>query len=135
MPYYDYVIRKDNPVGLVQGYKSLGFYTVDDFNVSADGVWTLKDGIPDNTVCNYSAGCAKAYKLPAGQKAFPGMYKFADVDNDGTVASNDVTIIGKTKPSILVVSTSLDVIRTSISTPTLPIRLVATFTTPMLSTT
>ena len=72
MPYYDYVIRKDNPVGLVQGYKSLGFYTVDDFNVSADGVWTLKDGIPDNTACNYSAGCAKAYKLPAGQKAFPG---------------------------------------------------------------
>ncbi len=42
LPYYDYVIRKDNPVGLVQGYKSLGFYTVDDFNVSADGVWTLK---------------------------------------------------------------------------------------------
>ena len=98
LPYYDYVIRKDNPVGLVQGYKSLGFYTVDDFNVSADGVWTLKDGIPDNTVCNYSAGCAKAYKLPAGQKAFPGMYKFADVDDNGTVASNDVTIIGKTKP-------------------------------------
>ena len=26
------------------------------------------------------------------------MYKFADVDNDGTVASDDVTIIGKTKP-------------------------------------
>ena len=98
MPYYDYVIRKDNPVGLVQGYKSLGFYTVDDFNVSADGVWTLKDGIPDNTVCNYSAGCAKAYKLPADQKAFPGMYKFADVDKSGTVTSDDVTIVGKTKP-------------------------------------
>ena len=96
-PYYDYIIRKDQPVGLVQGFKSLGFYTVDDFNVE-NGVWTLKKGIPDNKVCNYSNGASKAYNLPEGQSAFPGMYKFADIDGSGTVTEDDVTIIGKTKP-------------------------------------
>jgi len=97
LPNYDYIIREGQPVGLIQGYKSLGYYTVDDFNV-VNGVWTLKESVPDNKVCNYSAGCAKAYKTPEGQTAFPGMYKFADVDDNGTVTTEDVTIIGKTKP-------------------------------------
>ena len=98
LPNYDYVIRKGNPVGLIQGFKSQGFYGVDDFDVSADGVWTLKKGIPDNAgnVGNYAG--SKNYKLPEGQKAFPGMAKFEDVDGDGKITSNDVTIIGKTKP-------------------------------------
>ena len=97
LPNYDYIIREGQPVGLIQGYKSLGYYTVDDFNV-VNGVWTLKESVPDNKVCNYSAGCAKAYKTPEGQTAFPGMYKFADIDDNGTVTTEDVTIIGKTKP-------------------------------------
>lgn len=33
LPNYDYIIREGQPVGLIQGYKSLGYYTVDDFNV------------------------------------------------------------------------------------------------------
>ena len=96
--YYDYVIRKGNPVGLIQGYKSQGFYTVDDFNVGADGIWTLKPGIPDNVdnIGNFAG--AENYKRPDGQKAFPGMAKFADTDNDGKITASDVTIIGKTKP-------------------------------------
>lgn len=96
LPNYDYVIRVNNPVGLIQGYKSLGFYGVDDFDVSADGVWTLKKGIPDSNVGNFAGG--QNYKLPEGQTAFPGMAKFADIDGNGTVTSDDVTIIGKTKP-------------------------------------
>lgn len=97
LPNYDYIIRVGQPVGLIQGYKSLGFYTVDDFNI-VDGKWVLKEGIPDNKVCNYAAGCAAAYPTPEGQTAFPGMYKFEDVDGSGTVTSEDVTVIGKTKP-------------------------------------
>ena len=98
LPYYDYVIRKGNPVGLIQGYKSQGFYTVDDFNVGADGIWTLKPGLPDNVdnIGNFAG--AENYKRPDGQKAFPGMAKFADTDNDGKITASDVTIIGKTKP-------------------------------------
>ncbi len=44
IPNYDYFVTVDEPVGLIQGFKSLGYYTVDDFNVS-NVVWTLKDGI------------------------------------------------------------------------------------------
>ena len=46
IPYYDYIIREGKPVGLIQGFKSNGFYTVDDFNYS-NGVYTLKEGVPD----------------------------------------------------------------------------------------
>lgn len=94
-PYYDYVIRVGNPVGLIQGFKSLGYYTVDDFDV-VNGVYTLKNGVPDNNVGNYAG--ASYYNIPEGQKAFPGMAKFEDVTGDGVVTEDDATIIGKTKP-------------------------------------
>ena len=55
-PNYDYVIRVGEPVGLVQGFKSQGFYTVDDFTY-ANGVYTLKPGIPDvQSIVNYPSG-------------------------------------------------------------------------------
>lgn len=95
LPYYDYIIRKGNPVGLIQGFKSQGFYNVDDFNVN-NGVWTLKEGVADNRVGNYAGGTY--YNIPDGQKAFPGMAKYEDVDGDGVVTEDDVAVIGKTKP-------------------------------------
>jgi TonB-linked SusC/RagA family outer membrane protein len=95
-PYYDYVIRKGNPVGLIQGFQSDGFYTVDDFDY-ANGTYTLKQGIPDTqSIVNY-AGMGN-FKRPAGQNAFPGMVKFKDVDESGTIDDGDATIIGKTLP-------------------------------------
>ena len=94
-PYYDYIIRVDNPVGVIQGFKSAGIYTVDDFNV-VDGVWTLKAGVPDYTATGYAGGTN--YKTPDGQTAFPGMAKFEDINGDGVVTSDDATIIGKTMP-------------------------------------
>ena len=97
LPYYDYVIRVDNPVGLIQGFKSQGFYTVDDFNYSG-GVWTLKPGVPDiQDIVNYPNGVS-AYQRPDGQIAFPGAVKFSDENGDGVVNNDDVTIIGKTMP-------------------------------------
>jgi len=95
LPYYDYVIRVGNPVGLIQGFKSAGIYTVDDFDVN-DGVWTLKQGVPDNTVSSYAG--ASNYNRPEGQTAFPGMAKYEDVDGNGVVDQDDVTNIGETKP-------------------------------------
>lgn len=95
LPYYDYVIRVGNPVGLIQGFKSAGIYTVDDFDVS-NGVWTLKSGIPDCTVGNYAG--VDNYTRPEGQTAFPGMAKYVDVDGNGVVDTDDVTTIGETKP-------------------------------------
>lgn len=91
LPNFDYIIQEGKPVGVIQGFKSKGFYTVDDFNVS-NGVWTLKDGIADNEVGNWSGG--KYYNIPAGQTAFPGMTKFEDVDGNGKVTVDDVTDLG-----------------------------------------
>ncbi len=95
VPTYDYIVKEGEPVGLVQGMQSAGFYTVDDFDY-ADGVWTLKAGVPDNVIGmgQYNS----PYQLANGQKAFPGMVKYVDTNGDGTVDANDATIIGHTMP-------------------------------------
>jgi TonB-linked SusC/RagA family outer membrane protein len=99
-PYNDYVIRVDHPVGTIMGYKAAGsgFYTVDDFNYS-NGVWTLKEGVPDisNEVVNY-ATAVKGFNKPEGQNASPGMTKFEDVNGDNIVDTEDITYIGETMP-------------------------------------
>ena len=97
VPYYDYLVKVDEPVGLIQGFESDGIYTVNDFNVE-NGVWTLKPGIADYKATGYAGG--EAYNLPEGQTAFPGMAKFKDLDGDGNVTTNDVTIIGRTQPKL-----------------------------------
>ncbi|MBN2166473.1 MAG: TonB-dependent receptor [Marinilabiliaceae bacterium] len=98
IPYYDYVIRVDEPVGLIQGFKSDGFYTVDDF-VYENGVYTLNDGVPDiAAIVNYPYSVINGFSLAQGQKAFPGCAKFEDVSEDGVVDNDDVTNIGYTMP-------------------------------------
>lgn len=98
VPYYDYVIRKGEPVGLIQGFKAKGYYTVDDFNY-ANGVYTLKSGIPDiKAIVNYPTNVTSGFSLADGQTAFPGCVKFEDVTGDGTVNGDDVTYIGETMP-------------------------------------
>lgn len=97
MPHYDYIIREGSPVGTIQGYKSLGYYTVDDFNYE-NGVYTLKEGVPDiKGIVNYPANAYKGHK-PEGQNAYPGVVKFADVNGDGVVNDEDATIIGHVTP-------------------------------------
>ena len=97
VPYYDYLVQVDEPVGLIQGFKSAGIYTVDDFDV-VNGVWTLKSGIPDYKATSYAGG--DSYKLADGQTAFPGMAKFEDIDGNGVVNTDDATIIGRTQPDL-----------------------------------
>lgn len=93
-PTYDYILREGQPVGTIQGFKSAGFYTVDDFNV-VDGVWTLKPGVPDTKdIVNYSSVAMNSYARPEGQNAIPGMVKFKDVNGDGVINNADVTDLG-----------------------------------------
>jgi TonB-linked SusC/RagA family outer membrane protein len=96
-PSYDYVIKVGKPVGLIQGFKSNGFYTVDDFNYDAStGVYTLKSGVADTKdIINYSSETLKGFKRADGQNAFPGMVKFEDTNNDGVINDDDKTIIGE----------------------------------------
>ena len=99
MPLYDYIIRVGQPIGLIQGYVSDGYYTIDDFEVGADGSYTLKQGVPDNTAAStYPQSLRDNFKTPQGQNAFPGMVKFKDVNGDETVTSDDVAVIGETLP-------------------------------------
>ena len=96
-PFYDYIIRPGYPVGTIQGFKSKGFYTLDDFDY-ANGIYTLKAGVPDTkSIVNYPADAFKGHKAD-GQTAFPGMVKFEDVNKDGVIDDADATEIGKTQP-------------------------------------
>lgn len=95
-PAYDYIIREGESVGVIQGFKSAGWYTVDDFTY-ANGVYTLKPGVPDiKNIVNYPANMQ--LKAADGQTAYPGMVKFEDTNEDGIVDENDATIIGHTMP-------------------------------------
>ena len=110
IPNYDYVVEVGRPVGLIQGFKSTGYYTVDDFDYNAaTKTYTLKAGIPDQRLLNYSSGvnslADKTHEIIStdgkqnfgAQCAFPGAMKFEDLNGDGVVDENDVQIIGESQ--------------------------------------
>ena len=100
MPANDYLLTEGRPVGLVRGYTSDGFYTVNDFNY-INGKYVLKNGIPDisaSIFVSYPIPGEMKDKLPNGQNAFPGAIKLKDRNGSGTVDADDVSVIGKTQP-------------------------------------
>jgi len=96
-PTYDYIIRTGMPLGIVSGYVSEGYYTLDDFNY-VNGKYVLKEGVIDfkGAVVNYPAGIKKL--IPDGQTAFPGAAKFKDVNGNGYIDDDDVDVIGEMIP-------------------------------------
>ena len=96
-PKYDYVLKEGKPVGQVRGLVYDGFYTTADFNY-ANGVYTLKAGVPDLTNFIGSVHGIGSNERPKGQIAYPGMPKFRDLDNSGYIDEGDVDIIGDTNP-------------------------------------
>ena len=104
IPNYDYIVEEGRPVGVIQGFKSCGYYTVDDFNYNAaNGTYTLKEGIPDARLLNYSSGVSSLADNTnimsdgEAQRAFPGAAKFEDVNGDGFIDENDCTVLAETK--------------------------------------
>lgn len=98
VPAYDYLVRVGSPVGLIYGFKSLGYYTTDDFNYdSTTKKYTLKPGVPD---CDGISNYAEGVKVLAadGQVAVPGMAKFEDTDGNGVVNGDDACVIAKAIP-------------------------------------
>ena len=98
-PNYDYVIRVGQPVGTVMGFIADGFYTTDDFTY-ANGVYTLKPGVPDLTASlvsyqNFEAAGGMKEHVADGQQAYPGMPKFKDLDGNGVLDLDDETIVGE----------------------------------------
>ncbi len=96
-PGNDYGFEVGRPVGLVRGLTYEGFYTADDFTY-ADGIYTLKEGVPDLSSNITGVYHGAEGRVPSGQNAYPGMAKFVDTDGDGKVDENDYTFIGDMNP-------------------------------------
>ncbi len=81
---YPYISKVSKPTGMMYGYIYEGTYKYDDF-VEADGVYTLRDGIP--YLSSYSKSTIQ-----------PGDPRYADMNGDGVVNDSDLTIIGSGQP-------------------------------------
>ncbi|KEO72647.1 TonB-dependent receptor [Anditalea andensis] len=81
---FDYAILVGQPVGTMWGLITDGFYGLDDFDY-AEGVYTLRDGVPNNQGITAVA-------------PRPGSLKFRDINEDGIVDDNDRTAIGNATP-------------------------------------
>ena len=82
----DYLVKVGQPVGVIYGLVTDGFYKVSDFDYNpTTKVYTLKSGVVNDAAI-------------IGPVA-PGSIKFKDLNNDGVVdLNNDRTIIGNTNP-------------------------------------
>ena len=79
----DYAINVGSPIGLMYGYKNDGRYEVSDFDYNGTA-YTLKSGVADaSTVVG---------------NVQPGYMKLKDINGDGVVNNNDLTIIGDANP-------------------------------------
>jgi TonB-linked SusC/RagA family outer membrane protein len=84
----DYLVEVGRPVGLMYGFVTDGFYTIDDFNYDATtGVYTIKPGIAVNGVYG---------------SAQPGSLKWKDLNGDGIITSDsDRTVVGNANPDFI----------------------------------
>ena len=77
-----YIAKVGLPMGMMYGYVYEGTYKYDDFNQSGNS-YTLKSNVPHFSTENNTQ---------------PGMPKYADLNGDGVIDSNDRTIIGRGLP-------------------------------------
>ena len=79
-----YQFATGRPLDAIWGYKCLGFYTNDDFDITTgtDGrkTYALKDGMPKSSI---------------GGNIQPGDLKYEDINGDGTINSRDQIDLGK----------------------------------------
>ena len=96
----DYVLREGSPVGVIRGFKSEGYYTLDDFNY-VNGVYILKEGIADLSAQVGGSQYRPAHiqvptddKGVAIQTAYPGCLKITDMDGNKVIDLDDVVDLG-----------------------------------------
>lgn len=77
-------IEVGNSIGQFYGFKTLGVYQVNEFDYdAATQTYLLKEGIP---------------YMGDRNKMQPGMWKFANLDNNDVIDDNDRTVIGNANP-------------------------------------
>ena len=99
-PREDYVFEVGKPVGLIRGYTHDGWYTTDDFDYNpTTQIYTLKPGIADyaSGVLGFVYGTNS--NKPGSQTAYPGVQKAKDLNGDGLIDDQDITIIGDVNPA------------------------------------
>ncbi|MBO4427835.1 MAG: TonB-dependent receptor [Bacteroidales bacterium] len=89
---WDYLVTPGKPLGLIYGYKSDGWYKVEDFDMTINAstnkpVWTLKDGVVNSSEA-------------VGSGIRPGAPKLKDMNGDGVVDSRDKVNLGCAKPDV-----------------------------------
>ena len=76
------LIHEGKPLDVLEGYRCIGFYTIDDFNIVTDDkgktTYKLKEG-----------------KYGLGGTVMPGDLKYEDVNGDGTIDKKDQVELGK----------------------------------------
>lgn len=84
----DYIVLVGKPVGLMYGYVTDGFYSVDEFQL-VNNKWVLKNKSPESPDNSGYIG-----------NAFwgPGSLKLKDLNGDGVITESDRTIIGDANP-------------------------------------
>ncbi|QEH44194.1 TonB-dependent receptor [Chitinophaga sp. XS-30] len=81
---YPYIAIPGHPIALFYGFLFDGIYQYDDFDQLANGSYVLKENVPNN-------GSPRANMQP-------GHIKYKDINQDGQVNNNDLTIIGDPNP-------------------------------------
>lgn len=87
----DYRLRVGQTIGLMYGYVTDGYYTVDDFDSynATTKSYVLKSGVPN------------IGSFLGGFSVRPGILKIKDLDGNGVIDANDRTVIGKALPKAL----------------------------------
>ncbi|HVE60177.1 MAG TPA: TonB-dependent receptor [Chitinophagaceae bacterium] len=82
----DYLVKVGEPVGLMYGFVTDGFYKIEDFDYNATtATYTLKAGVPS------SQSISGALR--------PGVLKIKDINGDGAITTDgDRTIVGNANP-------------------------------------
>jgi len=83
-PLYPYLAEVGGPVSQIIGYKWLGNYQYEDFDLLPNGTYVLKGNIPDNGTTRTAIQ--------------PGDIKYKDINGDGTITDADRMVIGDPNP-------------------------------------
>lgn len=99
----DYQLIVGQAVGLMYGYVTDGFYSMDDFTRDdVNSLYILKPGVANSKNITKSLGTSSSINVVngVGDGAGPslGSLKLKDLDNDGVITSADRKVIGNANP-------------------------------------